>query len=445
VLRRFKLERSPTVPLLLGLVITLAAVVAYTAYITRQIAGLRELQHDLTDRNRKDSLQLLRLQNDLNSLGMSLRDMLDTSQPYPLKAWSAQFQRLQQDLEDSLRLEEKLSVAHRTPEQRQYLEDSLAQLWVASDRTFALATRGEERAARAEIRDSLQPRVAALSTAVARLLVANNENEQQSGARIEQIYDRVQREVYLFLAATLVSITLTSVYLIRSNRRLFSRLSALSKQRGELAQKLIATQESTLLYVSRELHDEFGQILTAIGSMLRRAGKHVPAGSPLRADLQEVSEAAQSALDTVRGLSQALHPVTLEEAGLEHTIDWYLPMVERQNGIVIHYDKSGTSFPVESGMGIHVYRVLQEALNNVARHSGTREAWVRLRFEPDRLRLEVEDHGRGFPPDQRKGIGLVAMRERAGLVGGDIEFAQPNAGGTVVRLWAPRGGSDTPG
>lgn len=445
MLRRFKLERSPALPLLLGLVITLAAVVAYTAYITRQIAGLRELQHDLTDRNRKDSLQLLRLQNDLNSLGMSLRDMLDTSQPYPLKAWSAQFQRLQQDLEDSLRLEEKLSLAHRTPEQRQYLEDSLAQLWVASDRTFALAARGNERAARAEIRDSLQPRVAALSTAVARLLVANNENEQQSGARIEQIYDRVQREVYLFLAATLVSITLTSVYLIRSNRRLFSRLSALSKQRGELAQKLIATQESTLLYVSRELHDEFGQILTAIGSMLRRAGKHVPAGSPLRADLQEVSEAAQSALDTVRGLSQALHPVTLEEAGLEHTIDWYLPMVERQNGIVIHYDKSGTSFPVESGMGIHVYRVLQEALNNVARHSGTREAWVRLRFEPDRLRLEVEDHGRGFQPDQRKGIGLVAMRERAGLVGGDIEFAQPNGGGTVVRLWAPRGGGDTPG
>lgn len=425
-------------PLLLGLAITLAAVVAYTEYITHQLAGLRELQRDLTDRNRKDSLQLLRLQNDLNSLGMSLRDMLDPSQPYPLKAWSAQFLRLQQDLEDSLRLEEKLSVAHRTPEQRQYLDDSLAQLWVASDRTFALAAQGNEEAARAEVRDSLQPRVAALSTAVARLLVANNENEQQAGERIEQIYDRVQREVYLFLAATLVSITLTSIYLIISSRRLFSHISRLSKQRGELAQKLIATQESTLLHISRELHDEFGQILTAMGSMLRRAGKQVPEGSPLREDLQEVSETAQSALDTVRGLSQALHPVTLEEAGLESTIDWYLPMVERQNGMVIHYDKSGASFPVGSNTAIHIYRVLQEALNNVTRHSGTKEGWVRLRFEPDRLRLEVEDHGRGFQPDRRKGIGLVAMRERAGLVGGAIEFARPNGGGTLVRLSVPR-------
>lgn len=436
--KQFKPERSPTLALLFGLVITLAAVVAYTAYITHQLDGLRELQRDLTDRNRKDSLQLLRLQNDLNSLGMSLRDMLDTGQPYPLKAWAAQFQRLQQDLEDALRLEEKLSVAHRTPEQRQYLDDSLAQLWVASDRTFALAAQGNEAAARAEVRNSLQPRVAALSTAVARLLVANNENEQQAGERIEQIYDRVQREVYLFLAATLVSITLTSIYLIISSRRLFSHISRLSKQRGELAQKLIATQESTLLHISRELHDEFGQILTAMGSMLRRAGKQVPEGSPLRADLREVSEIAQSALDTVRGLSQALHPVTLEEAGLESTIDWYLPMVERQNGMVIHYDKSGASFPVGSNTAIHIYRVLQEALNNVTRHSGTKEGWVRLRFEPDRLRLEVEDHGRGFQADGRKGIGLVAMRERAGLVGGAIEFARPNGGGTLVRLSVPR-------
>jgi signal transduction histidine kinase len=428
---------------LLGLVITLAAVVAYTAHFTYQLSGLRELQRDVIDRNRRDSLQLLRIQNDLNSLGLGMHDMLDTSQPYPLRAWSAQFQRIQRDLNDALRLEENLSVAHRTPEQRQYLEDSLAQFWVASDRTFGLAGEGKEAAARTEIRISLQPRVAALSTAVARLLVANNDSEQQAGERIQQIYDRVQRQVYWFLLATLIAIVLTSVYLIRSNRRLFARISGLSKQRSELAQKLIATQESTLLHISRELHDEFGQILTAVGSMLRRAGKVVPAGSPLHGDLQEVSEVAQLALDKVRSLSQALHPVTLEEAGLDATIDWYLPMVERQNGIVIHYDKAGTPFPVESNAGIHIYRVLQEALNNVARHSGTKEAWVRLQFKPDRLGLEVEDHGSGFQPNGRKGIGLVAMRERAELIGGAIEFVQLNGGGTLVRLSVPRDGVES--
>ncbi|HXZ79415.1 MAG TPA: histidine kinase, partial [Terriglobales bacterium] len=384
--------RSPATALLLGLLITLAAVVAYSWYITRQISGLRELQTNLVDRNRKDSLQLLRIQNDLNSLALAMRDMLDADEPYPLTAWATQFQRVRTDLEDALRREEQLAVTTRTPEQREFLSNSLAQFWDAADRIFALARDGKEAEARTQIRLSLQARQAALSTAVARLLVENNESEELAAQRINQIYSRVQRQVYFFLTATLIAIALTSLYLIRSNRRLFTQLAELSEQRSELAQKLIATQESTLRYISRELHDEFGQILTAIGSMLSRAGNHAPEGSPLRSELREVSEITQSTLNNVRTLSQALHPVTLDESGLENTLDWYLPTVERQTGIVISYEKSGTPFPVDGSTGIHIYRVLQEALNNVARHSGARQAWVRLQFLPDALQLEVEDH-----------------------------------------------------
>src|SRR5205814_3494782 len=133
------------------------------------------------------------------------------------------------------------------------------------------------------------------------------------------------RQVYIFLTATLIAIALTSLYLIRSNRQLFARLGALSQQRSELAQKLISMQESTLRYISRELHDEFGQILTAVGAMLSRAGNHAPEDSPLRSDLREVQETVQSTLNSVRSLSQALHPVILDEAGLESTLDWYIP------------------------------------------------------------------------------------------------------------------------
>ncbi len=433
-----KSGRSPTLGLLFGLVVTLAAVVAYTGYITYQIKGLRELQSNIIDRNRKDSLQLLRIQNDLHSLSIAMRDMLDASEPYPLSAWAAQFQRIRQDLSDAMQKEAELSVAYRTAEQRDYIEDLMKQYWGAADHMFALASAGNEEEARHQITVSLQAHQAALSIAVARQLVANNEAEQQAGERIQEIYYRVQRQVLLFLLATLVPIVLTSLYLIRSNRLLFQRLSDLSEQRSELAQKLIATQESTLLHISRELHDEFGQILTAIGSMLRRAGRQAPEGSPLRADLVEVSEIAQSTLDKVRSLSQALHPVTLEEAGLESTVDWYLPVVERQNGIVIHYTKAGASFSVESRAGIHVYRVLQEALNNATRHSGAKEVWVRLRFLDQELELDVEDHGKGFQSNGRRGIGLVAMRERAELLSGRLEFLHPQGGGTLVRLTVPK-------
>jgi signal transduction histidine kinase len=431
--------RSPTAGLFLGLFITVTAVVAYSWYTTRQISGLRALQNNLTDRNRKDSLQLLRIQNDLNTLALGMRDMLDNDEPYPLTAWSAQFQRVRSDLDNALHVEEELAPTHRTADQKRYLADSLAQFWDAVDRTFALAQDGKADEARIQIRLTLQARQAALSTAVARLLVQNNESEEHADQQIRQIYDRVQRQVYVFLGATLAAILMTSLYLIYSNRQLFAQLAALSDQRSELAQKLISTQESTLRQISRELHDEFGQILTAVGSMLGRAEKHTPADSPVRTELKEVRDIAQTTLDNVRSLSQALHPVMLDESGLEATVDWYLPTVERQTGIDISYERSGDSFAVSGGAGIHIYRVLQEALNNVTRHSGAGKAWVRLRFLADRLELEVEDHGKGFVKETANpGIGLVAMRERAELLGGAIQFSPPPGGGTLVRLTVPK-------
>ena len=436
--------RSPTTPLYIGLIITLLAVVGYSFYVSRRIASLRELQNNLIDRNRKDSLQLLRIQNELNSIGMSLHSMVDvdpsdTSPRYPLTAWQPQFQRMRDDLQDAFARERQFSPAGRTPDQQQYLVSSLTQFWDAVGRTFAMARGGKEQDAREQIRLSLQARLAALSNAVARLLVQNNESEERAAAQVTEIYDHVQRQAYFFVIGTLMVILLTSLYLIRSNRILFNQLGALSAQRSELAQTLISSQESTLRYISRELHDEFGQILTAMGAMLGRARNLAPEQSALRAELLEIREIAQGALEKVRSLSQALHPVMLDEAGLEQTIEWYLPVVERQTGIGISYEKSGTPFPVSGNSAVHVYRVLQEALNNVARHSGAKQAWVRLRFAVDGLELEVEDRGSGFVATRsRSGLGLVAMRERAELLGGAISFENPNGPGTLVRLRVPK-------
>lgn len=432
-------SQKPTRGLYLGLIITILAVLAYAAYITLQFYGIHKLQNDLVDRNRRDSLQLLRIQNDLNSLGLAMRDMLDPGEPYPLPAWTAQFERIRKDLDDALEQEAPLAEATRTRDQRRYLAQALSQFWDATDRMFTIADQGFEEVAREQIRDTLQPRQAALSSAVSRLLVQNNEGEELAAAHIAAIYDRVQRQLYFFLAGILVAIVFSSLLLIRNNIRLFNQVAELSSQRSELAQKLIATQESTLRHISRELHDEFGQVLTAIGSLLRRADKGVPPESGLHGDLQEVREIAQSTLNNIRSLSQALHPVLLEEAGLEATLDWYIPTVERQTGLALHYEKSGQSFAIETNAGVQVYRVLQEALNNVSRHSGAKEAWIRLRFQENQLELEAEDHGKGFSPvPGQTGIGLVAMRERAELLGGTLTVSPIPTGGTLVQLRIPR-------
>ena len=186
------MSRSPTTGLIAGLVLTLVAVGASSAYMSSQVAGLRSLQSELVDRNRRASLQLLRIQNNLNQLGLAMRDMLDAEQLYPLQAWSAQFQRLRGDLEDALQKEAALSAADSDPG-RERLAGSLAEFWFAVDRMFTLAIRGQDTQAREDIRVSLQARQASLSTTVSRLLVENNEREERAAERVQAIYDQVQR------------------------------------------------------------------------------------------------------------------------------------------------------------------------------------------------------------------------------------------------------------
>ena len=436
-----KLLASPTTRLLAGLMVTLAAVGVFSYYTISQIDGLRDLQTRLVDRNRRDSLQLLRIQNNLNALGLATRDMIEGNEPYPLVAWKGQFDRVRADLEDALRREAELAPDLRSGDQQQFFSTLFAQMWITVDRIFEQARAGNESVARELIINSLQGQQAAVSNTSAGLLIQNNEAQEAATARIQSIYDKVERNVYLFLIAVLLLIAATGTYQAYSNRQLFARMERLSEQRSELAQKLIRVQEEVLWSISRELHDEFGQILTALGAMLRRVEKQ---DIPQRAkeDLDEIRDIVQSTLNKTRSLSQALHPAILDTGGLEQAIDWYVPVFQKQTGITVHLDRRGQNPGVADHVAIHVYRVVQEGLNNIAKHSQSPEAWVRLEFEADRLVLEIQDRGVGFPAaanPAHHGIGLVAMRERAELLGGRLQLIRPPGGGVTVRLEAPLG------
>ncbi len=422
---------------MVGLIITLVAVLADAWYVTAQISRLQTLQTTLADRSRRDSLQLLRIQNDLNQLGLAMRDMVDGGEPYPLTAWSSQFDRIRRDLDEAIRLEGD-AAGGQSAEQREYLRQSIVQFWNASDRVFAEARRGSASDAREQVRLSLEARQAAVSTTVARLLVQNNQAQSETAVQVQAIYGRVHRQVYWFVAATLAGILLTGLYVIRSNRRLFAALGASAEERRELAQQLIATRESTLREIARELHDELGQVLTAIGSMVGRVARQMPVGSALQTDLREVRQIAQATLDKVRGLSQSLHPGALEQAGLEAAVDWHVSTLRRHAGLDIEYERSGPARAVDQAIAIQVYRILQESLNNVVKHAAASRVYVRLRLSATRLELEVEDRGKGVDPRvARRGLGIVGMRERAALVGGTITFERPDAGGTLMRLEVP--------
>jgi len=430
---------SPTGRLLAAVLFTVVVIGSYATYTITAVRRMRQVQSEVIDQNRKAALQLLRIQNDLNALALAMRDMLENTDGYPLTAWTSQLDRIRENLDDAIAVESRLSGRSRDLEQTKYLLSAFAQFWKAVDQFTQLAREGQDKLAREFVRQTLLPRQEALTAMTSRSLVQNNEAEQLAATGIVETYSGIERNAYGFLALSIVLVLGVGVMTIRSNRALFERVNELSKQRGELAQQLIATQESTLRTVSRDLHDEFGQILTAIGAMLKRAGRSAPEG--FQEQLRETSVVVQETLEKVRALSQSLQPVILEEQGLGPTVQWYLTVFQRQTGIVVDYTPPDTPPALDPSASIHVFRVLQEALNNVVRHAKVTEVSVLLAGNTSELMLVVEDRGAGIPDVIRPGVGLAGMRERAALLGGSLTAAGVDPSGTRITLTVPLGGT----
>jgi signal transduction histidine kinase len=434
------MTKSPTIRLLLGLLMTLAAVMGFSWYALRQINGLRKLQTETIDLNRHDSLLLIRAQNDLNMIGLKLRDMTQVPGASGIAQYGGQFARLREDLEDALQNDAKLiPVAQRAKEQA-HLVQLLNQFWQTSDQVFKEAAAGNEEAARALVSTELSAQQSMLANQVSHLLERNTEVDERADQKVAAIYDSAEWNTYVFLAGTIVAIAVTTLYLIYSNRKLFEKLRSLSRQHRVLAARLISIQEEVLRSVSRELHDEFGQILTAVGAMLARAErKGVPPDSPLRTELSEIREITHNTLEKMRSLSQMLHPAVLDDYGLAKGIEWYTEVFQRQTGIRTSTVVKGTPVRITGQPAIHCFRIVQEALTNAAKHSHTKIAEVEMIFSSQKLTINVRDFGSGMVQSRKSepGLGLIAMRERAELLSATLTISSLPNGGTTVSLLMP--------
>lgn len=438
--------KSPTIRLLIGLLVTLAAVMGFSWYALFQLSGLQMLQRQTIDANRHDSLLLLRVQNDLNTVGLKLRDMAEMPHASRIASYRSEFAALREDLEQAIQAEGKLSPGTPHAGQQAVLVNPMKQFWQLADQVFAQASRGQEAAARALVISQLSPQQSALAARVSGLLERNNEAEERADMKVATIYEGVEGDIYAFLIATMIGIAGTSLYLIYSNRRMFHQIESLSRQRRVLAARLITVQEKVLRSVSRELHDEFGQILTAVGAMLARAErKGLPPDSPFRTELSEVREITHNTLEKMRSLSQMLHPAVIDDYGLAKGIEWYTGVFERHTGIPTTAMVIGTPVRITGQPAIHTFRIVQEALNNAAKHSNTRRAEVEMIFSSDSLTVRVKDFGRGMPQGKKAnkpGLGLIAMRERAELIRATLEISSvPNAG-TTLSIILPLGRQD---
>lgn len=443
---------SPSRRLWLGLCVTLAIFVIFASYTIHEIRWLQDYQVNVVQKNRKDSLQLLGLQDDTYQLAVSLRDMTLPESRYPIYYWKGKFSGLHEEM--NTRLGQEAQYATSTPSGdalRKQLHDILDNFWQLSDEAFDLADQGHEDSARYLIRSQLEQQHQTISGVVSHLLQLNDQAQQDAGQRVIQVYSHVAENILVLVGVLFLVALGTGLYTLQANRKTFERLHHLaerlqsqSEQLRMLSWKLIEVQEQTLRQVARDLHDHFGQILTAIGVMLGRAGRMAAETDPVFVqDAREVKKIVEDTLQSVRDGSQIFRPAILDDFGLQQTLGWFAEQYTRQTGIDVHYEGKLADglFPPEAA--IHVYRIVQEALSNVTKHSGAHEAWIMLGEKDSHLQLEIRDNGKGFHagPEMKRaegqGIGLMGMRERTEHLNGSLSISSAPNQGTIVRVRIP--------
>ncbi len=234
---------------------------------------------------------------------------------------------------------------------------------------------------------------------------------------------------------------------VQEKRRAEARLRASERSLRQLSAHLLRTQEEERRRIGRELHDSLGQHLALVKMSL--GGVQSTLGTEDGAVVEqfgECTDAVDQAIKEVRTISYLLYPPMLEELGLESAVQWYLDGFSKRSGIVTSFEMTPGFGRLPEAVELALFRVLQESLTNVHRHSGSTTAHVRLARENGQVVFEVQDHGKGLPSIESVtvaqeslgtlGLGLRGMTERLREVGGTLEI-NSDTEGTTVRAMVP--------
>ena len=229
----------------------------------------------------------------------------------------------------------------------------------------------------------------------------------------------------------------------------YSELETLTAERTaelqKLTQRLLKVQDDERRKLARDLHDSTGQTLAALKisvALLQENCKETPAAL---ANVSDVVQLADQAIEEIRTMSYLLHPPLLDEVGFACAAEWYIEGFAKRSGINVRADIGNSRERLPQSVEIALFRVLQESLTNIHRHSGASDASVHFRHEVDAVVLEIRDFGRGIPEERLRllhgmtaetGVGLAGMRERLHELNGTLEI-ESDGHGTSMRATVP--------
>ncbi len=265
--------------------------------------------------------------------------------------------------------------------------------------------------------------------------------EVQIQSEFEHLGAGLSRALNLALGTALLLAAGCLLYIIRIERQNSSRYQEVLKARGALEQlsaRLVDAQETERRTISRELHDQVGQTLNALLVEAANLAKRIQADDAVSLRyLDNIRKFADSSVNSIRDIALLLRPSMLDDLGLMPALDWQAREVSRRSGVKIKVIAEDVSDSLPDEMRTCIYRVVQEALQNVFRHSGAKSAVVTVRQDDSSLFLSVEDDGSGFDPEKIRGLGMLGMEERVRQLGGQFEVHSAPGKGTVLKVKLP--------
>jgi signal transduction histidine kinase len=277
------------------------------------------------------------------------------------------------------------------------------------------------------------------ASVAARLIEAEYRKVSAAQAQIDRRSSRLLAASFLFAAPSVLLALLFAVVTVRMVGRLTREMEWQAAELGRVSWHMLEDQEATARRFSHELHDELGQSLTAVKTNLTalEAG-----GQADHARVADCLHLVEEAIGNVRQMSQLLRPTILDDFGLEAGLRWLVEGFAARTGIEATLESSCSGrLPDETET--HLFRIAQEALTNVARHSGAKRVEVKLESSGDEIRLEIRDDGRGLAdaPIAEAGrpgpLGMIGMRARARSAGGDVTVRSRSGEGVVIEVRVP--------
>ena len=300
---------------------------------------------------------------------------------------------------------------------------------------------GEEAARRRPIRRLMHAHQRVL-TLVDRLVEVETRRSVALKQRIEELSLRLAQQSAILLGAGFLLAVVCAIYAARWTLRLIRQMEWQAGELSRVSWQLLDKQESTARRFSHELHDELGQALTALKANLAALAARPEPQPHLIEDCLQIVD---TSMGTVREISQLLRPTMLDDFGLEAGLRWLCDRFRQRSRIEVEFRCSiPERLPEE--VETHLFRIAQEALTNVARHSNATKVAVSLDLDDGRARLRIADNGKGLDPAgvPSGGLGMVGMRARARSAGGELRIQTSPGAGLMVEALIPVAGKPAP-